>query len=171
MKLKLRQQTRSESLIRHKYIFRALRQLKGKLRRASAIKESWDFGEICKRENPRLWFERNENAKSSTSKHEYPSIQSKQSFRDARRPILIRNEIPPIGLHYLSYIALSLRTFPSGFSHPMTNNRSWKRLLGFLTPVTATLRLLHGSIGSPILEFMNIKWFRDLPQVSRVPVA
>jgi len=34
------------------------------------------------------------------SKNEYPSVQSEQSFRDARSSVPIRNEIPPIGLHY-----------------------------------------------------------------------
>lgn len=113
----------------------------------------------------------NEIAKSwSYSYREYPSVQSEQSFRDTRASVPIRNETPPIVVHYfvvVSHCHCQNCVVFEIFNISRQNNRPWKRLLGFLTPVTATLRWpVHGSIGgrpySSILEYKVA--FRDLPQ-------
>lgn len=67
----------------------------------------------------------------------------------------------------------NIRTFPSGFFASSHDKQPT------VETVAGVLDSRDGDpsarawidIGSPILEFLNIKWLRDLPQVLRVPVA
>lgn len=98
----------------------------------------------------------------------YPSIQSEQSLRNARGAILIRDERPPIGLHLSPARTVTRLLFPitRDFRIPRQNNRPWKRLPGFLTPVTATL--CTDRYTPPYSWFLEYKFTlsHDLPQES-----